>query len=126
MGPSALRYAGLTQALTNLGHKVEDLGDIRIPNPELTDGENRTQAVADVCEIKEMGQAPETGHGGQEDHGGGPGGERGGGVGHGRRVRGRGRAGRGWEGTGGPSSRPVPPWSVDGGAGRRPGRPAAA
>ncbi|MFK7801097.1 MAG: arginase [Anaerolineae bacterium] len=51
MGPSALRYAGLNKALTALGHKVEDLGDIRIPNPELTAENNRTQAVADVCEV---------------------------------------------------------------------------
>lgn len=51
MGPSALRYAGLNKALIALGHNVEDLGDIRIPNPELTEKDNRTQAVADVCEI---------------------------------------------------------------------------
>lgn len=51
MGPSALRYAGLTQALNRLGHTVEDLGDIQIPNYELADGEDRTPAVANICEI---------------------------------------------------------------------------
>ncbi|MFT5196152.1 MAG: arginase [Cellvibrionaceae bacterium] len=51
MGPSALRYAGLNQALAALGHDVHDLGDIRIPNPEEAVGDQRTQAVANVCEI---------------------------------------------------------------------------
>ncbi len=31
MGPSAVRYTGLVSKLRALGHRVEDLGDIRIP-----------------------------------------------------------------------------------------------
>ncbi len=53
MGPSALRYAGLEQSLTQLGHSVLDLGDIDVPNPEsgkTSVGEKRIQAVANVCE----------------------------------------------------------------------------
>jgi arginase len=31
MGPSALRYAGLSQRLRKLGHRVEDIGNIQVP-----------------------------------------------------------------------------------------------
>ncbi len=34
MGPSALRYAGLQKALRELGHVVDDLGDLFVPGPE--------------------------------------------------------------------------------------------
>lgn len=34
MGPSAIRYAGAVERLEQLGHKVDDLGDIRIDQPE--------------------------------------------------------------------------------------------
>ncbi len=34
MGPSAIRYAGLAQKLKELGHKVEDKGNIRTPLAE--------------------------------------------------------------------------------------------
>jgi arginase len=34
MGPSAIRYAGLYQRLTNLGHRVRDLGNLPAPLPE--------------------------------------------------------------------------------------------
>ena len=53
MGPSALRYAGLTQAITDLGHTVVDLDEIQVPNPESGQaavGEKRVLAVANVCE----------------------------------------------------------------------------
>ena len=33
MGPSALRYAGLQKALSDLGHTVADLGDLVVPGP---------------------------------------------------------------------------------------------
>ncbi|MFK7817357.1 MAG: arginase [Planctomycetaceae bacterium] len=52
MGPSALRYAGLEAALSQLGHTVEDLGDVDVPNPEsgaAAVGEKRIQTVANVC-----------------------------------------------------------------------------
>lgn len=53
MGPSALRYAGLEASLAALGHTVDDLGDIDVPNPEsglATVGEKRIQAVANACQ----------------------------------------------------------------------------
>lgn len=60
MGPSALRYAGLVQALEQLGHTVSDEGDIQLPHPEsglVATGEKRVQAVARVCEqIFEVGR----------------------------------------------------------------------
>ena len=34
MGPSAVRAAGLNQALKNLGHQVEDAGNIHVKLPE--------------------------------------------------------------------------------------------
>jgi len=34
MGPSAIRIAGLTARLTELGHTVVDRGDVRVPIPE--------------------------------------------------------------------------------------------
>jgi arginase len=33
MGPSAIRYAGLAAKLTALGHEIEDLGSITVPDP---------------------------------------------------------------------------------------------
>lgn len=54
MGPSALRYAGLVSTLSDLGHTVEDIGDIQVPNAESGQaavGTKRIQAVADVCEL---------------------------------------------------------------------------
>lgn len=35
MGPSAIRYAGLSEKLARLGHDVEDLGNIVVPTPEM-------------------------------------------------------------------------------------------
>jgi arginase len=37
MGPSAIRIAGVGQALRNLGHRVEDDGDVGVPAPETRD-----------------------------------------------------------------------------------------
>ena len=37
MGPSALRNAHLTRALRDLGHRVTDLGDVRVALPETAD-----------------------------------------------------------------------------------------
>lgn len=34
MGPSAIRYAGLCERLANLGHHIEDLGNIHVPLAE--------------------------------------------------------------------------------------------
>lgn len=35
MGPSAIRSAGLEAALEHLGYQVQDLGNIRVPTPEM-------------------------------------------------------------------------------------------
>ncbi len=34
MGPSAIRYAGVAERLENLGHTINDLGNIEIAQPE--------------------------------------------------------------------------------------------
>ncbi len=34
MGPSAIRYAGLEEAVRALGHQYIDLGDLEVPNPK--------------------------------------------------------------------------------------------
>ena len=37
MGPSAIRYAGLAEAIEDLGHTVTDAGDVDVPGPEASD-----------------------------------------------------------------------------------------
>lgn len=53
MGPSAVRYAGLQATLEDLGYAVEDLGNVGVPLPELTEagdaGGWRLRAVGEVC-----------------------------------------------------------------------------
>lgn len=39
MGPSAIRYANLSSKLESLGYRVQDLGNINVPTPEMHDGE---------------------------------------------------------------------------------------
>lgn len=60
MGPSALRYAGLSQRLRKLGHTVEDAGNIQVPVrdtlPE-SGGMAFLPAVVQACEaMYEQGQ----------------------------------------------------------------------
>ena len=53
MGPSAIRYARLEASLTDLGHKVTDLGNAGVPIPELVAKEEEVKhlaAVESVCE----------------------------------------------------------------------------
>jgi len=54
MGPSALRYADLNQHLTELGHEVEDLGDLNVIIPETQHfGDSQAKylkEIADACE----------------------------------------------------------------------------
>ncbi|HEX2741145.1 MAG TPA: arginase [Rubrobacter sp.] len=53
MGPSAIRYARLEASLTDLGHKVTDLGNAGVPIPELVAKEEVVKhlaAVESVCE----------------------------------------------------------------------------
>lgn len=52
MGPSAIRVARLARALADLGHSVEDLGNIDVPVPEATSNPNKLHfldAIADTC-----------------------------------------------------------------------------
>jgi arginase len=50
MGPSALRLARLSEALEELGHTVEDLGNLAVPDrTSLTGDGHYIAAIADVC-----------------------------------------------------------------------------
>src|SRR5574340_847308 len=53
MGPSALRVAGLQSRLKQLGHQVEDFGNISVKQPEeMSYGEKRAKymsEIADAC-----------------------------------------------------------------------------
>lgn len=53
MGPSALRYAGLQTALTDLGHTVSDHGNLIVPGPEQSSAGPANArflpAITDVC-----------------------------------------------------------------------------
>jgi len=52
MGPSAIRYARLTDALDDLGYSVTDLGNAAVPIPELVPKREEVRhlgAVRDVC-----------------------------------------------------------------------------
>ncbi|HEV2091590.1 MAG TPA: arginase [Rubrobacter sp.] len=53
MGPSAIRYARMEAAIEELGHPVTDLGNARVPIPELVEsdeGVRHLDAVRTVCE----------------------------------------------------------------------------
>jgi arginase len=50
MGPSAIRYAGLEERLTTLGHGVADWGNVATPEPEAT--ELRDERLRYLPEIK--------------------------------------------------------------------------
>jgi arginase len=53
MGPSAIRYARIEDALEDLGHRVTDLGNAGVPIPEMVDSGEEVKhlaAVKSVCE----------------------------------------------------------------------------
>ena len=51
MGPSAVRAAGLNQALKNLGHQVEDAGNIHVRLPEEQHyGDRRAKYLKEIAE----------------------------------------------------------------------------
>ena len=53
MGPAALRYTKLVTSLRELGHTVEDLGDIEVPVRDPGDdekGKDYTEEIARICE----------------------------------------------------------------------------
>ena len=53
MGPSALRIAHLSQRLAALGHEIENLGNLEIPDrdslPDVTEAIDLLPAIAEVC-----------------------------------------------------------------------------
>lgn len=55
IGPSALRYAGLMQRLQQLGHQVEDIGNVAMPIPKVSDpplhGTMFAKAIRAVCQL---------------------------------------------------------------------------
>src|SRR5215471_21780150 len=57
MGPSALRVAGLQARIKQLGHQVEDIGNLSVKQPEeMPYGEKRAkyiEEIADAC--KDLG-----------------------------------------------------------------------
>jgi arginase len=59
MGPSALRVAGLQARIKQLGHHVEDIGNISVRQPEeLQVGEKRAKYVGEITDAcKDLGEA---------------------------------------------------------------------
>ena len=54
MGPSAVRAAGLNHALKNLGHQVEDAGNIHVRLPEETHfGDRRAKYLKEIAETSQ-------------------------------------------------------------------------
>ncbi|MGP4070837.1 arginase [Halobacillus sp. B29] len=56
MGPSAIRYAGMTERLEKLKYDIEDLGDIDIPLPPQT-GSEKLDNLRNLNEISEGSQS---------------------------------------------------------------------
>lgn len=56
MGPSAIRYAGMTERLEKLKYDIEDLGDIDIPLPPKT-GSEKLDNLRNLNEISEGSQS---------------------------------------------------------------------
>jgi arginase len=54
MGPSSIRYARLQSALEELGHNVSDLGNIRVPIPEVVEPEDGQRK--DMPHLKTIGE----------------------------------------------------------------------
>lgn len=53
MGPSAVRYAGLQARLERLGYRVEDMGNVSVPNREQDSADTsakRLTAVTEACQ----------------------------------------------------------------------------
>jgi arginase len=57
MGPSALRVAGLQARIKQLGHQVEDIGNISVMQPEeMSYGEKRAKYLAEIADAcKDLG-----------------------------------------------------------------------
>jgi len=61
MGPSALRVAGLQARIKQLGHQVEDIGNISVKQPEeMSYGEKRAKYLGEIAEAcKDLGETVE-------------------------------------------------------------------
>jgi arginase len=59
MGPSALRVAGLQARIKQLGHQVEDIGNIPVKQPEeMSYGEKRAKYLGEIAEAcKDLAEA---------------------------------------------------------------------
>src|SRR6202158_5816699 len=57
MAPSALRVAGLQARIKQLGHQVEDIGNISVKQPEeMSYGEKRAKYLAEIADAcKDLG-----------------------------------------------------------------------
>ena len=57
MGPSALRVAGLQARIKQLGHQVEDIGNISVKQPEeMSYGDKRSKYLAEIADAcKDLG-----------------------------------------------------------------------
>ena len=54
MGPSAVRAAGLNQALKSLGHQVEDAGNMHVRLPEEQHfGDRRAKYLKEIAETSQ-------------------------------------------------------------------------
>ncbi len=52
MGPSAIRIAGLNDALTALGHEVHEVGTLNARGPEITDtGDRRLKYLEEITDV---------------------------------------------------------------------------
>lgn len=61
MGPSAIRYANIREKLTELGHTVEDLGSVPVPEPTATPSHEEPLKYLDevVCVANELAKRVE-------------------------------------------------------------------
>jgi arginase len=61
MGPSALRVAGLQARIKQLGHQVEDIGNVQVKQPEeMSYGEKRAKYLQEISETcKDLAQTIE-------------------------------------------------------------------
>lgn len=59
MGPSAIRYAGVTERLKALGYDIKDRGDIEIGRPDSAEESSRSQDYH-LKNLKEVSKANET------------------------------------------------------------------
>ncbi|MCH7825394.1 MAG: arginase [Acidobacteria bacterium] len=52
MGPSAVRIAGLTEQIRELGPRVRDLGDVEVPIPEILEtGESKARYLSEISTV---------------------------------------------------------------------------